>query len=402
MINRHIKNNHNNYFSLCLYAVLILYIATNNIGKVSKWMATHYTFSIKKGLLSRAFIGSILDFLAPHLYGKYGVIEVIGNVVLFSVILCFLILVYRYFCKQKTFTSLLMTLVFLTSPGTIAFFAVDKGRLDQIGYVLALIYLLLYQRLPKKSRGILLAFLLCVLVLIHEVLLVVIGSLLFAYHLLNEKQDVKSARDFMQLVLRYMFIGLPAILLAYFMLTKARLPYSPENVREMVAYLRTFSDFDIAKDAVTIHFRTINDNQGFTTTIASDPYNMKRYISALIALFPSFIIGIVFFIKSVWSKSEAMLQKLINIFLLLLLLMPLSLVFIGIDYPRWMASCLCNVFIIIFLGSKRISFASKKKWPVVLNVVVITILFAGLMAGGVTATGGPQNFTNWLTKIVIS
>jgi len=211
--------------------------------------------------------------------------------VLFSLFLCFLILVYRYFCKQKTFTSLLMTLIFLTSPGTMAFLAVDKGRLDQLGYVLALVYLLLYQKLPKKSRGFILAFLLCVLVLIHEVLLVLIGSLLFAHHLLNEKGDIRNARDFIQLIIRYMFIGLPATLLAFFMLTKARLPYSPENAQEMVAYLRNFSDFDIVKDAVAIHFRTINDNQEFTTTIASDPHNVKRYISALIALLPTFTIG---------------------------------------------------------------------------------------------------------------
>jgi len=172
-----------------------------------------------------------------------------------------------------------------------AFLAVDKGRLDQLGYVLALVYLLLYQKLPKKSRGFILAFLLCVLVLIHEVLLVLIGSLLFAHHLLNEKGDIRNARDFIQLIIRYMFIGLPATLLAFFMLTKARLPYSPENAQEMVAYLRNFSDFDIVKDAVAIHFRTINDNQEFTTTIASDPHNVKRYISALIALLPTFTIG---------------------------------------------------------------------------------------------------------------
>ncbi|QRN85905.1 hypothetical protein JR334_01340 [Clostridia bacterium] len=280
--------------------------------------------------------------------------------------------------------------------------AVDKGRLDQIGYVLALIYLLLYQRLPKKSRGFILAFLLCVLVLIHEVLLVLIGSLLFAYHLLNEKGDIRSVRDCIQLILRYMAIGLPATLLAFFMLTKARLPYSPEKVQEMVAYLRNFSDFDIVKDAVLIHFRTINDNQGFTTALASNPYNVKRYISALIALLPTFIMGFVFFIRSVWSKSEDMLQKLINILVLLLLLMPLSLVFIGIDYPRWMASCICNIFIIIFVGSKKISFATKKKWPVAISVIFILIIFTGLMVGGITATGGPQIFTNWLAKILIS
>jgi len=97
-----------------------------------------------------------------------------------------------------------------------------------------------------------------------------------------------------------------------------------------------------------------------------------------------------------------MLQKLINIFMLLFLLMPLSLVIIGIDYPRWMASCICNVFIIIFVGSKRISFATKKKWPIVISIIVITIFFTGLMVGGVTATGGPQIFTNWSAKILIS
>lgn len=365
--------------------------------KVNLWGATHWLLSIQEGFYSRAVIGSLTQALLPNQYGSLLFIDTMAWLIIVVLTTLMLLIGYQYWRLHHNYTSLLVVGVFLTSPGTIQYFTRTAGFLDQIGYVIIIIAVFLLPKLAPRLQWFLLGIAAFILTLIHEGFLILIAPLLISVLLAHHIDSVYSLRDVCKLISFSVISFLPATLLALLLLTAGRLDYGQEIFYETLQKMQSIADFTVNERALMIQFRSISDNVEYTKERL---FNLDRIISVILAFFallPSFIASFAVMIRSLYTVNRSnknIYTNCVRVMAIISCLTPLLLVFIGHDYPRWVAAAMTNLFLagmIIDVQKNRDSILNKgldRAFPLPNYLLIVTVIFS-LVVGPITNMHAP-------------
>ncbi len=330
---------------LLVLASSVVYI-NKAVTSVHTWQATHWLFAFHDGYFSRALVGSFIKTFLPQHYGSYAFISVSAWMVQLLVATLLAILAYRYWLIKRDVESLLVGGLLLLSSGTLRYFGMAAGVLDQIGYLLVLLVLIGIWGLRPKWQWVTVLFASLILVLIHEAFILLIAPVMAASVLVVQSINM-NCKDSNKLVAVSVCVLVPGAVLASLMLTAGRSDFSefPAALR----HLQEQSDFPVSLYALMVQFRDVSANIGWTTFRLLETGRIPSVFIAIMVLLPSLIVGLAVVIngfrlidRSYGSGSS----KLSRFVCLACCLMPLLLLVIGHDYPRWMASSILNLFIV--------------------------------------------------------
>jgi len=382
------------------FAAIAALIVLANLRLMSPWVGTHYLFRTSDGFYARALMGTLLERLWGRAPIPLARLDALALWMLSLLCLALCLLVARFVRKRHDVSALALGLVFLTSPGTIAFFAVDLGRLDQWGMLVFLASLPLFLRLPAWGQKLWMGVVVLLLALLHEVLAVTLGCLYLALYLVRHHARFARPAGFVREGVGLSLALLPAVLLTLWLLGPARLPYSQDALAAAVDMVSEHATFEASKDAVIVQFRSMGENMAFTRRVTRTPlFRLKAGIAAL-ALMPSLLVGVVSVLRLMARRLRAMQgaqpgQRLVLAAAVALLFAPLSLFAVGIDHPRWLATLVFNLFVFRFLfpESKSRVWTTGGRRLAIAGLIGLCVL--QVVVGGITATQGPVRLTTF-------
>lgn len=321
------------------------------ISDFNVFQTTHYLFSYQDGLYSRALIGTIIKIIIPDYYGSFTVIRLF-NILTTLLLSTFIVaLSYRYWQVEKNLLSFLLIGVFITSPGTVQYYAHDVGRFDQIGFIIIIITSILFTYINRKYYWSILLPVSTLLVLIHEAFLLLIVPTLVALILLTHFNTIKSTTDLYKRITIILISILPALLLTITLLTVLRHHYDLEAFENLLAYYQGLVKFEISKSALMGQLMPIEEHF-ITYGIGGETSSVKKSITtilAFVALLPSGLIAFIIMntnLKQLARGNDFLPAKHVKIAVNLCCFSPILLFFIAHDYPRWMAAVIFNLFIV--------------------------------------------------------
>ncbi len=157
-------------YSLAPWAVGAAYLASGGhaLGfRVQDWIVTQWLFSYDQEFVRRGLVGAVLRFfISPDS-------ALIGNLALVLLFTCSLsMVVFAVWCTKSQSPSLacLLAVIAIACPASLAQFAFDVGRFDQLNLVLFVLALAVVIRRPRGA-GVWIALLTMLGLLVHEAFL---------------------------------------------------------------------------------------------------------------------------------------------------------------------------------------------------------------------------------------
>ncbi len=384
-------------FSILLAVSFYMIILPMILLEVSYWGATQWLLSIQKGFYSRAVFGTIIQAVFPDQYGSISFISAAAWFTIAVLTFIFVVLGYHYWKIHRNFNGLFIVSVLLFSPGTIQYFTRTAGFFDQIGYVIIIVTMYYLPRVKDRWQWLVVGMVAFVLTFIHEVFLFLIAPVLLALVMSYRINTVNSLNDVSRLVLFSMLSFLPAAILALMLLTIARLDYNPEIFDLTLQQMQASADFPVRERALMVQFRSISDNLQYTTKRLLDLERIISVILAIIVLIPSTVVAFTVMVRSlimVNPKNNEVFSNIVQWMAVIFCLTPLLLIFIGHDYPRWLAAAMTNLFIagmVIEVQKGRQSFRNGtfiRSFPLPNYFLVLTFVLS-LIVGPVTNMHAP-------------
>ncbi len=380
-------------FAVSFYMIILSMI----LLEVNYWGATHWLLSIQEGFYSRAVVGTIIQAMFPDQYGSISFISTAAWFIIAVLTAFFVIMGYQYWKIHRNLNGFFVVFVLLVSPGTIQYFTRTAGFFDQIGYVIIIITVYYLPRVENRWQWLVVGVVAFVLTLLHEVFLFLIAPVLIAVVMAYRINKVNSLDDVSRLVLLSMLSFLPAAMLALVLLTIGRLDYNPEIFNQALQQMQATADFPVSERALMIQFRTISDNLQYTTKRLFDLERIISVILAIVVLLPSVVVAFTVMVRSLHTvnqRNKEVFSNMVQWMAVIFCLIPLLLVFIGHDYPRWLAAAMTNLFIagmIIEVQNNRQGFRNGAfigSFPLPNYFLVLTIIFS-LVVGPVTNMHAP-------------
>ncbi len=393
-----ISCNHNGKLVFCGLLLLSYLLVMSNIS-FSSFKDTHYLFSIQQGFYSRALVGSIIQLLVPNHYNSVLLIHAIQGFFTLMIATSFSLLGYYYWKAQKTSTSLLIALAFITAPGTIQFFARDSGRFDQIGYIVVIVALLLMFMIKRKWHWLVIVPISILLVLLHEALLLLAAPVLVAASLMMYLNNGNKINDAFKAIFLSSMTLMPATIIAIYILTILRLDYDPNVFNETFLYLDKTTNYSISKGSLMVQYRSMEDNIFHTFNAITSLSRLLNLFLAFIALLPSGIVAFYFLLHTMGGLKRkqfnySIYNSLIKLTILMYCFAPIMLCFIGHDYPRWVAAIVTNLFILAIFAAVNRPLDQKNAqnssyFPFSKHYLYIIIILS-LVLGPISATSPPD------------
>lgn len=328
---------------LFIVGVVVIGIRTLfNITLFQDWFGTYWLFTYKYGFIKRGLVGSIGNLIFGELCGKKSFIQLITFSIFSFLLLLLLIYTWKVIKNSCNWKALLPVIIFFSSSATVSFFASEIGRFDQLNYLLTLIILIFLIRNPSLILYFVAGIICAISILVHEAFLLMNFPVIIALSVLTIYHQKLSKKQMTKLISS---ISLP-VLLAFIAIV---IFGNQESIsyKGFIHELSLFSEFTPHDHSVSVLYRSFQDNLNITLPYLFSIEALKVIASSLIGFIPSLVI--LFFI---WKKIFHEFKNKINASILGLVLISnfsmVGLYFVGVDYGRWTALLIFNLYISAF------------------------------------------------------
>ncbi len=374
-------------FNLFFFNMHFLKIITGTFsleGLISPWNISQYFFTYSDEFVKRGFIGTIFDYAGLDVNYL--------SIFTFSIISANLFFVLFYLFAKKSFQTvpnkyfLFFMSLFVISPAVSMHIGYDIGRYDSINMTLMVLIIMLIIQPFRYLNTILVIFLICIGLLIHEAFVFINIPLLMAITYNEIKKDNHK--------IIYFYAEIFTIAVAFlilFLYGKADF-LTLDKVKDLSTLLAPSFDHS---SPLKVWTASLDDNvrRTFLSYYHIDTWLSIAFVLPLLFLYYYFSEKILHFSKMKYS------QKLV--FLSPLGLFPLF--FIGIDFIRWVALVISLVFVMFaYLYRYREEYISINTFQISKNEKIIAILIiAYTLLGPLGVTNSFPYLINGLKKFSI-
>ncbi|MFH1404389.1 MAG: hypothetical protein ABIH11_08990 [Candidatus Altiarchaeota archaeon] len=360
--------------TLVLFAFALISVL-KGIRYPGLWAATHYTFSYEYGFIKRGLAGTVFYALLGDQFYKYNVLLSIISIIFAASLILLLSLSLRAYGRRKSF--LFPALVLFSSPA-MGFYAHIIGYFDQLG-ILVISLLLLKSRGWKMSDGeyfILILSCLCTLVLLHEVMAIFFGPLLF-FSLMIRLQEGREAGIKFSDVRAYLIISV-IILSGLVLAVDYYGTLDVLNLPDLLEHIRSRSDFPPRLDVFSVITTGAVDHTRNMSPIWSGSFHQRAIMESLLILAPSILSLMIFgylLVKRCFPNSGLMPPAFI-----ISCASPFFAHFLGWDIQRWNNMMVFTSFlaILVVYESRMISRHEDRPLPLYPLLVVIALNYTSM------------------------
>lgn len=308
----------------------------SNDPELLNWSFTHWAFSYDYGIVKRSIVGEILS----HFTSGRELRTITHTLALTISILVAVATVWfclRPFLRARTTGTLIFGLLACTHFATLQHFFYDLGRMDAIGLLIMLLGVISIERLPRVAIAPT-VFGLCALgIFVHEAFLVINVPLLLMYWAVRRVPERWS--------LSQLVVGVLLVMVAIFVMTR-----SPAIGRDeyLLALKAAHGDW-IHAGSLGVLYGGVSVEAPRALAMLVDTHRLFQHVVLGIALMPTLLL--------LWraTRNVAVTRRSgpdeTRLFVWMIsALGPLGLYVIGIDFARWWALALTNLFLVVALA----------------------------------------------------
>jgi hypothetical protein len=366
---------------MCIFGIVIansLSIITNNVFSEMQWTVFTYEF----GFIKRGLIGEILRMF----FDRPGreVVIVLSYLVMAAALCSLCILYLRPFVQAAPAAKpclWLFTLLTLSHFATLQFIIFDTGRFDQFGIVCMALSIAAIEKLRGLRTTAAILLLSLIAVLIHEAYFLMFFPLVFFYWMYRDGTKASG----------FITCAVVAAAVAYIGLF-GNLKYTIDRQDYIKHLIATYGPW-ISEQPVWILYTTTAQHIRVTTQNFTLPVFYRVHAVWLIALLPSLIIFQKMFRLLYATLTAENCKKKHPVLIMLLLLSPFSpliMYVLGVDFGRWLSSCVINVciFLSLFLHTNRIYARTCAEMFGRYKKIIILAVVTALILGPLTKSRG--------------
>lgn len=355
------------FLLLTLFGLYTFYISLPQyplFAKLAQWLIS-YEF----GFVKRGMVGSIISVIPI----QPGYIFLLSCALIVHIVLLFALIAYsaRRLSEGSNNSWLLFLLLFMGSSATIQHFTYDMGRFDHFLLLILLASLAILDFKPKLKW---LIVPMCLIgMLIHEAFFFLFFPFILAasFYLLQNSPQQKA---FLTTLSMTVFIILVFIVVFGSMETIDEAAYL-----EYLA-LKTY-DFTPTQHSISPLFLSLEKNIFLTLNYLLQAKTLKEHILLLLWQLPVLIV-LYYIITSIYNSVKKLNELRYFILLLASAAAPLLMYFLGIDFYRWIAAAMTNMFLlVVLLSSNDVYFYSIKNTVYKHRLLVLTGLVVSLLVG---------------------
>jgi hypothetical protein len=316
--------------SIVVSVVFLLNSILRGIRTPGRWAATHFLFNYDQGFSKRALLGAVIAALdRPYLY-HYQFFFWFSMIVFVADILLLVALVKRLSDSGDSGSKLNAWL--FCSSLAVVFFANAIGYFDQISLMLALLSLRIR---GYYARAVLVGSCFSVSLLIHEIGFLTFFPVIFLRFL----ADLHDRRDGWKLTtLLAITLGLSILVLS-----AGQAHLSDASAEAMYHNLQAKADYHLRADSFSVLTFTIRDNWQLMGQVWQREWARQYFIFSLIVTLPT---ALYFYFQSRLNLPKSRHSRVITAAMAGASFAPLSLHFLGWDFPRWDALAVTTSFLV--------------------------------------------------------
>ena len=316
-----------------------------NEHRATHWLTTYQDF----GFIKRSLVGSVYTYIFQSKPSFLGIF-ITSLIILFIKVILILYLTIKVLKNNKNNLIFLSISFFITSPYFIYFYLSDLSRFDQINNLIMLFCIFFILNLKSSINFLLISFLICIAILIHESFILLQMPFIFfllMIEIFNSNNKLYDKEKLLHSSIIFFFVLLITYLIIFF--------GYPEDFDIDYMYLKIghVKSFEIRKDVLeTFFYIPWNDLPIFERIInffkldGELPY-ILLIIDFIVNNFPFLISNI--FLLHLLNKNFKSVNFKLNYIIYLVVLFPLivSILITFNDYYRVFAT----VTLLIFLSN---------------------------------------------------
>ena len=330
-----------------------------NEHRATHWLVTYQDF----GFIKRSFMGSAYKYLFSTLPSFRGII-IISIIFLILTVILILYLVINVFRKYSNSILFMSVALFITSPYFIYFYLADLGRFDQFNNFIMVFCLFLVPKFYILKNTLLISFLICSAILIHESFILLQLPFIFFLVLLEVLLKFKEHRS--QIIKSLILL----LLSLFFTISLVAVFGFPNHitVNDMVYIIGEVKSFELRKDVLDTYFYIPWENLNIFDRLISS-FKISESFSNVYLLIDFFLINFPFLVANIYllmyikDKISFSFFKINNL-LYLIIIFPFvfSLMVTFNDHYRIFASITLILFLsnIYLLYNNQISLENLK------------------------------------------
>jgi hypothetical protein len=315
-----------------IYGALVL----SNDPALLNWSFTHWAFNYDHGIVKRSIVGEFVS----HLTSGRDLRQVahasslaIATMVAVATAWFYL----RPFLRARTEGALIFGLLACTHFATLQHFFYDLGRMDAIGLLIMLLGVISIERLPRATIAPTI-FGLCALgIFVHEAFLVINVPLLLMYWVVRRDPERWPPSP--------LVVGLLLIMVAVFVMTRNPAIGKDEY---LLALVSAHGDW-IQAGSLGVLYGGVSVEAPRALAKLVEPHRLFQNLVLGAALIPTLLLFWHATRKVAVARPSGQNATRVVIWMVSAL-GPLGLYVIGIDFARWWALALTNLFLVVALA----------------------------------------------------
>ncbi len=346
------------------------------------WSFTHWAFSYEHGFVKRGLAGEVLTwFVAPaEVFGAMYWVALVSSVAV-AVALAFVF--WSPFIRTGESGALLLAVVATTHFATLQHHFYDVGRFDQLGLLLMLGCLAAVNRCRLATTAAIVAALAALGLVVHEAFLFIFLPVIAAYWIARQSRLPRST-------LAFAVVAGWLLIVTALIIRDGRPSVSQDDyARELVA---TYGPW-INDRSVQVLYGNLQQESLRSVRNLLDPRRVVQHAVLALFLLPTAVLFWRMVRPVVSDPATGAARPPLTALVILAAFSPLALYPIGIDFARWWALALTNLFVVLSLFVRDLP-----EWRPALAVVsrsrnlIWVVLALNLLAGplGVAASPFPR------------
>ena len=355
-----------------------------------EWSLTHWAFTYDHGFTKRSLVGeTVSHFVQPTdlLVESERAATWLAWLVCLSLVTCFVLPLYRHPSQAQ----LWFAAAAVTHTATLSHFAYDLGRFDQFGLLLALASIAVALRAPKSpATAVAIIAASLVGVAVHEAYLLIHAPLVLAIWVWAADGTIRTGP----------IVAAVGMVVVVVLIALAGAPNVSQE--DLVSQLKAAHGSWISERSVGVLYASTRADIVRALTMAITPRRVFQYGVLALGLLPTALM-----LHRTWRFREAQQPRVgpSELAVVLAALAPLTLMAVGIDFARWWALALTNVFVAVAVllsasAMWRQSWKDLTDRHAVLLVLVI-VMSAAVGPLGVAASPFPQ-VESLIQQVVVS
>ena len=300
------------------------------------WSFTHWAFSYDHGFVKRGLVGEVLSaVIEPQ--SLFQTVRVASLVSAVAIAAALLYVFLRPFVRFGGPGHLAFAVVTATHFGTLQHFFYDLGRFDNFGLLLSLLCLACIDRCGRGVSTVVIAVACGTGIVIHEAFVVIYLPMVLAYW---------WYRDAGARWMTYPLAGVALLLLVVALLMVSR--GSPAVARsDYVRELRAEHGEWINEGSVGVLYGGVKTESNRVVSNLLTPRRIIQHVVLAAFLFPSLVLVVHAFRRGGDAGVPSRPLDVRGLMTLLVCCSPLALYVVGVDFARWWALALTNIFVVL-------------------------------------------------------